>query len=157
MSTLYVRNNFLHIYIYIYITDANERISTQYSSLNVIYSFLITNVRTCRYYDYVYTTVLLQYIYIYIYCTVYATLHLERENQWVMYHIVYVHCLKSNSNFLHITWNQVENMILHTWNSPCSITFSLLHFMLYRFPLGQCREQSTPPPPSSLSSSYIIS
>ena len=55
------------LYIYIYITDANERISTQYSSLNVIYSFLITNVRTCRYYDYVYTTVLLQYIYIYIY------------------------------------------------------------------------------------------
>ena len=69
---MYVSNNFIYIYvyiyvyIYIYITDANERISTQYSSLNVIYSFLITNVRTCRYYDYVYTTVLLQYIYIYI-------------------------------------------------------------------------------------------
>ena len=110
-----------------------------------IYNYINIYIHVCMYLKiyifvciYIYIYIYIYCIYIYIYCTVYATLHLERENQWVMYYIVFIHCLKSNSNFLHKTWNQVENMILHTWNSPCSITFSLLHFMLYRFPLGQC-------------------
>ena len=42
-----------------------------------------------------------------------------------------IHCPKSNQNFRDITRNVVENMILHEIFSVCSITFSLLHFMLY--------------------------